>query len=140
MRSSGERREACMGVRQQQYATIFRSEKPHETGAFKDLLAQVAVADDDTLLRPFVSQLNRAIADAHSSSYSDSQVAWALELLRALILANNEVVFSALRTIMVSHEYLPLMAHAFNVIGTLPKLLPAQLLSALAEIVANQEN
>jgi hypothetical protein len=119
----------------QQYAAIFRSEKPHETGAFKDLLAQVAVADDDTLLRPFLSDLNRAIADAHRSSYSDSQVTWALELIRALILANNEVVLAALRTILVSHEYLPLTAHALDVMGTLPELLPA-----LAEVVASQES
>jgi hypothetical protein len=60
-----------MGMERQQYAAVFRAEKPHETEAFKSLLAQVAVADDDALLRPFLSDLNRAIADAHRSSYSD---------------------------------------------------------------------
>ena len=124
-----------MGMERQQYAAIFRSEKPHETEAFKGLLAQVAVADDDALLRPFLSDLNRAIADAYRSSYSDSQVTWALELIRALILANNEVVLAALRTILVSHEYIPLAVHAFDVMGTLPELLPV-----LAEVVASQES
>ncbi len=118
----------------QQYAAIFRSEKPHETEAFKDLLAQVAVADDDALLRPFLSELNKAIADAHHS-YTDSLVTWALELIRTLILANNEVVLAALRTILVSHEYLPLTAHAFDVMGTVPELLPV-----LAEVAASRES
>jgi hypothetical protein len=85
----------------QQYAAIFRAENPHETEAFKDLLAQVAMADDDALLRPFLSDLNRAIADAHRSSYLDSQVTWAPELICALILANNEVVLAVLRTILL---------------------------------------
>jgi signal transduction histidine kinase len=124
-----------MGMERQQYAAVFRAEKPHETEAFKSLLAQVAVADDDALLRPFLSDLNRAIADAHRSSYSDSQVTWALELIRALILANNEVVVATLRTTLVSHEYMPLAAHAFDVMGTLPQLLPK-----LAEIVASHES
>jgi hypothetical protein len=119
----------------QQYAAIFRAENPHETEAFKDLLAQVAMADDDALLRPFLSDLNRAIADAHRSSYLDSQVTWAPELIRALILANNEVVLAVLRTILVSHEYIPLAVHACDVMGTLPELLPA-----LAEVVASPES
>ena len=75
----------------QQYAAIFRSEKPHETEAFKDLLIQVAVTENDELLRPFLSELNKVIADTHHS-YTDSLVTWALELIRTLILANNEVV------------------------------------------------
>ena len=72
----------------QQYAAIFRSEKPHETEAFKDLLAQVAVAENDALLRPFLSELNKAIADTQHS-YTESLVTWALELIRTLISANH---------------------------------------------------
>jgi hypothetical protein len=123
-----------MGMERRQYAAIFRLEKPYETESFKDLLAQVAVADDGALLRPFLSELNKAIADAHHS-YTDSLVTWALELIRALLLANNDVVLAALRTILVSHEYIPLAVHAFDVMGTLPELLPE-----LAEVVASQEN
>jgi signal transduction histidine kinase len=123
-----------MVMERQQYAVIFRSEKPDETEAFKDLLAQVAVAGDDALLRPFFSELNKAIADAQHS-YTDSLVTWALELIRTLILANNEVVLAALRTILVSHEYLPLTAHALDVMGTVPELLPV-----LAEVAASRES
>ena len=109
-------------MERQQYAAIFRSEKPHETEAFKEILAQVAVADDDALVRPFLSELNKAIADAHHS-YTDSLAIWALELIRTLILANKEVVVAALRTILINREYLPLTAHAFDVMGTVQELI-----------------
>jgi signal transduction histidine kinase len=123
----------------QEYAAIFRSEKPHETEAFKGLLAQVAVAENDVLLRPFLSELNKAIANANAHhSYRDLlMITWALELIRTLILANKEVVVAALRTILTNREYLylPLMAHAFDVMGTMQELLPV-----LGEAAASRES
>jgi hypothetical protein len=118
----------------QEYAAIFRSEKPHETEAFKGLLAQVAVAENGALLRPFLSELNKAISDAYHS-YTDSLVTWALELIRTLILANKEVVVAALRASLMNREYLPLTAHAFDVMGTVQELLPV-----LGEVAASRES